>query len=90
MLDITFEMEDIYVISVDGKVVKYALVKDYKVISLIYFRKGSQKPGFFVPYWLLFTDEEKREINEILKEEGSSGDEIKDLKIKNAMERTRR
>jgi len=44
------EGENIYVVSTNGKVDTYVLLKESKIVSFVYFRKGGD-PAFFIPYW---------------------------------------
>lgn len=52
----TFEKEkdeNIYVVSIEGKVETYALLSGSKIVSFIYFRKGRDTQASFIPYWSL-------------------------------------
>ena len=81
LLDITFDIEDLYVVSFDdGKEVRYVLVKDNKIVSIFLLLFGKYPLAFF-PYWFAFTEEEINELNKIIKEQGSSGDKILDYKM---------
>jgi len=43
--------EKIIVVSVDNRIETYVLLKDSKIVSFVYFRKGSDNPAVFIPYW---------------------------------------
>lgn len=45
------EQKHIYVVSLNGKIESYVLLKKSKIISFVYFRKGSDNPAFFIPYY---------------------------------------
>lgn len=47
------EDESVYVVSINGKVYTYALLKESKIVSFVYYRKGRDNPAFFIPYWLI-------------------------------------
>ncbi|WP_103069106.1 hypothetical protein [Aquimarina sediminis] len=46
------QRENIFVISVNGKVESYLLLKDEKIFSLLYFRKGRDSIAHFIPYYI--------------------------------------
>ncbi|TPN86889.1 hypothetical protein [Aquimarina algicola] len=45
------ERKNIYVVSVADNIESYILMKESKIISLLYFRKGSDSNAYFIPYY---------------------------------------
>ncbi|MEW7291647.1 hypothetical protein [Aquimarina sp. 2304DJ70-9] len=46
------ERKNIFIVSVDNKIESYILLNNSKIISLLYFRKGSDDPAYFIPYYV--------------------------------------
>ncbi|WP_106793538.1 hypothetical protein [Aquimarina sp. Aq78] len=45
------ERKNIFVVSVEGEIVTYVLLKKNKIFSFLYFRKGSESTAYFIPYY---------------------------------------
>ncbi|KAA1243382.1 hypothetical protein [Aquimarina sp. RZ0] len=49
------DLDDIYVVSVNGMIETYVLMKKDRILSLVYFRKGSDNTAHFIPYYVKST-----------------------------------
>lgn len=45
------EQKNIYVVSLNDKIESYVLLNKAKIVSFVYFRKGSDNPAYFIPYY---------------------------------------
>jgi len=45
------EQKNIYVVSLNGIIEWYVLLKKAKIVSFVYFQKGSDNPAYFIPYY---------------------------------------